>query len=636
MQFAAKRFIRWVLAIHLALLLVVGIVVILASRSVHEHARELGLEQAKATEELLAKQTSRGIENYYQAVTSVLELLKPTQEEEIAGGPRATPTEMALVPPPPNQPTAGPEHAPGERPNRGQEVANLRKRLIETLWKDVQQRVSLLFVLDFTPPRSHPGATTEPGELRLVPHDPFGEENGLTAQQVVAVMGDWFRHVEGTSLSQFERINGINCNVVVVPLRSMQNRRMLVAVVPIDRIENDLLANVNARAQTNAILFDDRGTIMSDTHADVVGKNVHAEHGTPRIRALADAYMSGGNGGTQVFERPEKIEGKIFPPMMITVEPIGFQQFSGTHWWIAIASELSAVDTVVNHIFGAAVVGAVFVVVSVVAILLSTGTQLIRARLKLERVQHEILDRELTQAREIQLNWLPTEACCGKPIDVAAVNRPANRISGDFYNWFDLPDGRTTVVIGDVTGHGMAAAFLMATTQLLVRSAMMRRSDPGKCLEEVNRLLCVQGFNGQFVTMSLLVLDTTNHTVEIATAGHPAPLLSDGDGFKKLEIEPEIVLGVDADAEFPTCRIVLPPDAHIVLYTDGVVDAATVGGNRFTLSGLVSSLAKGPFNTAQAMADAVTGAVDKFRGGHDLADDLTLVAIQLKPMTQVT
>ena len=169
----------------------------------------------------------------------------------------------------------------------------------------------------------------------------------------------------------------------------------------------------------------------------------------------------------------------------------------------------------------------------------------------------------MNQARDIQLNWLPKEPCCRMPIDVAAVNRPANRISGDFYNWFDLADGRTVVVIGDVTGHGMAAAFLMATTQLLVRSTMTRVNDPGECLEEVNRQLCTQGFNGQFVTMTLLVLDTTQHTIHLATAGHPAPLVCDGEGFRKMEIEPELVLGIDFDARYPTSRLLLPADAGL-------------------------------------------------------------------------
>jgi serine phosphatase RsbU (regulator of sigma subunit) len=158
---------------------------------------------------------------------------------------------------------------------------------------------------------------------------------------------------------------------------------------------------------------------------------------------------------------------------------------------------------------------------------------------------------------------------------------------------------------------------------------MMRVNDPGECLEDVNRQLCSQGFNGQFVTMSLLVLDTRQHTIQLATAGHPAPLFADAEGFRRLEIEPELVLGVDPDAAYPTKRLLLPSDARILLYTDGVIDAATTAGTRFSMTGLLAALAQ-PSTDAQEMVDAVTRAVDRFRHGHDLSDDLTLVAIQLQ------
>ena len=624
--------------------MVVALIVIGAARSVHEKAHVQGIAEAESTQELLARQTSRGIENYYQAVTSVLELLKPTQEGDdatVAGGRGGGAVEAALVPPPTTpggfngqRGPGGPGGEPGAGGvDRGNGRPNdFRKRLIETLWKDVQQRVSLLFVLDLVGTHTRPGATpsTNPAETRLVAHDAFGDENGVTATQIVDAMGDWFKQQDKPTVSPFQRIAGLNCNVVVVPIRATQSRRMLVAVVPIDRIARELLADVNQRAGTSAILFDDRGTIMSDPHTEIVGTNVSTETITPRISMLAKKYMPIGQGGTEEYDTSETVLNHTFPPSLITIEPIEFKQFAGTHWWIAIASGLSEVDKDVNHIFSAAAFWAVFVVVSVCGILLSTGTQLIRARLRLERVQHEVLDRELNQAREIQLNWLPHDTCCRTPIDVAAVNRPANRISGDFYNWFELSDGRTAIVIGDVTGHGMAAAFLMATTQLLVRSIMTRVNDPGLCLEEVNRQLCTQGFNGQFVTMSLIVLDTEQHTIHLASAGHPAPLLCDGEGFRKLDVEPELVLGVDADAVYPTQRMLLPGNARLLLYTDGVVDAATMAGTRFSMTGLMASLAKGESKTAQAIVDAVTTAVDRFRHGQDLSDDLTLVAIQLR------
>src|SRR5262245_40878248 len=120
--------------------------------------------------------------------------------------------------------------------------------------------------------------------------------------------------------------------------------------------------------------------------------------------------------------------------------------------------QASDVDAAVAKFFRRALIGAGVIIVAMTMILVSTSTTMIRSRLKLERVQHEMLTRELDQAREIQLMWLPEQNSDNPfPLDIAAVNRPASRVSGDFYNWFELGDGRICVVIGDVTGHGLPA-----------------------------------------------------------------------------------------------------------------------------------------------------------------------------------
>jgi sigma-B regulation protein RsbU (phosphoserine phosphatase) len=263
-------------------------------------------------------------------------------------------------------------------------------------------------------------------------------------------------------------------------------------------------------------------------------------------------------------------------------------------------------------------------------ILVSTAVQMIRSRVRLERAQMDMLNRELTQARQIQIHWLPRQPTDLKHLDVAAVNMPASHVSGDFYNWFELPDGRIVVMIGDVTGHGMAAAFLMATTQLLVRTTMPGLCDPGACLAEVNRQLCVQVFNGQFVTMLVMVIDIRRNRLEVATAGHPPPLIGTDGRFKSLEVEPQLVLGIEPDLAFPTQRFPLRPGTSMLLYTDGVCDATAEDGARFGLSSLTQTFSAG-ISTARSAIDTVLNAISTFRGGQELADDLTMVAIRLKP-----
>jgi sigma-B regulation protein RsbU (phosphoserine phosphatase) len=189
------------------------------------------------------------------------------------------------------------------------------------------------------------------------------------------------------------------------------------------------------------------------------------------------------------------------------------------------------------------------------------------------------------------------------------------------------------VVIGDVTGHGMAAAFLMATTQMLVRMTMTRYMDAGRCLREVNHQLCMQsgGFQGQFVTMLVMVLDTQHNTLQVASAGHPAPLVEACEKFQALELEPQLVLGVNPNEEYSAKTFSLEPGATVVLYTDGVVEAENAAGDQYTVDNLLRVL-QGQENGAvvepSARIRAVLNDVKRFCGNRELMDDVTLVALR--------
>jgi phosphoserine phosphatase RsbU/P len=316
---------------------------------------------------------------------------------------------------------------------------------------------------------------------------------------------------------------------------------------------------------------------------------------------------------------------------LTTVEPLNVDART---FYVIINSPLSDITAAATTLFTRAFIGAIFVILSVTAILLSTAMRLIRARQRLETLQHEMLTKELDQARAIQLNWLPSEARCPTDLRIAAVNHTANHISGDFYDWFTLPDGRAVVSIGDVTGHGMSAAFLMATTQLLVRNTLPQLSDPARCLESVNRQLCAQSFQGQFVTIFLMIVDSRSSMVVCATAGHMPPLVrSGGGGFAAMQVEPQLPLGIDSGTTYQTEGFGLPRDSNVVLYTDGITDAAGPDGSRFGITRLMGAVDGVPpaMDSPRSFVDEVLGAVDRFRANRALSDDVTLVVLTFSP-----
>lgn len=399
------------------------------------------------------------------------------------------------------------------------------------------------------------------------------------------------------------------------------------AVVPIQTVKtrylDDLTRNSREAKPQNksneliAVLADDEGRILavseSEYHKDLyrVGDDLLSSAGHPEI---AKAISSSNHFVEQSFITSD---GEL-----ATLEPV---PVCDKKWHLLILSPASKIDGMVGSVFKKAVWWSVLLVLGMSAILVSSSTTMIRSRLRLETLRNEMLSRDLLQARKIQLAWLP-QTRGNLPIDVAAVNQPANHVSGDFYDWFMLPDGRVVVTIGDVTGHGMSAAFLMATSQILIKNTMIRVLDPGQCLTEVNRQLCGQVFFGQFVSACILVIDPAHNTLQVASAGHFDPILYTDSGLGKIEVDSQLVLGIEPTEVYPTTRLTLPNKYFILLYTDGIIDARSTAGEPYGNSRLRNDYV--PLGSADLTLQTLLKAVADFQKGADPVDDITLVAIQ--------
>jgi serine phosphatase RsbU (regulator of sigma subunit) len=606
----------------------VGVIalVFFASREVYTETKLQATQQAESRQALLAGQTARGIEAFYHSIFNDLDLLRQADRDEgdEAERPTTRPSGRGLdwralfrmdeisMPP-----------VPGGKAPAPKISDPLQAMFAGILWKQLDGRVSMLFGVNRNV-ISYPGA--RPGKFGV---QRIGQSEGrITPDDIVAKSRDWLRSVEKPQISAFQQYDAaggesVGFNLVVVPV-SERNPRLLVAAVPIRIAQARFMDKLNNDGDsTNAILCDEGGTIMAGSKAELIGRDVASLH-DDRLRDLASSYVAKGRSGVEQISTNYTIAGHAFPPAMVAVEPVGI---GGKKWTFMVITPLSDVDAVVNRVFKRAIFWAVFVVCSMTAILLSTALQLIRSRVRMERVRSDALTKEMTQAREIQLAWLPRQGVSVPKLDVAAINQPTNHISGDFYNWFELPDGRMVVTIGDVTGHGLSAAFLMATTQLLVHTTMLRLGDPGKTLDEVNRQLCTQVFNGQFVTMLVCVIDVDAGRVEVATAGHYPPVVGYQGHYESLPVESQLVLGVEKDSRYPTEVFDLLGGASLVLYTDGVIDARSPDGSRFDLRGIIDSV-NGRGESAQGLVDRIVGRINHFRGNRELPDDLTLVCIQ--------
>jgi serine phosphatase RsbU (regulator of sigma subunit) len=598
MDRVVRKFAHRVLAIHAGLFLLVLVIVAFASRAIYNSAREQALAQARQNQALLAAQTARGIEDFYQSLLAGLHLVRDAEEEpEVAGAAAAavasTQPGHVLARRLPHEPI-GP---------RGVLVARLVARQFEG-------RASQVFIFD------------------RVQHKAFEisqPDVALPRDKVAAQLADWFATVEHPQISPFRALGDMGYNAVAVPVHR-EAHRLIVATVPVRAMASRLLDRLGRDETIATLLADDEDRVMAAGERAWIGRNL-SSLGAPMADMTMQKLRAANLRGVKEIEQPFRVGDVQCPPAMFASEPV---HVADKQWLLLVASDLSAVDGVVNSLVKRGIGWVIFALLSMTALLVSTAVQLIRNRARLEGERARVLEAELAEARQIQLAWLPepTGSDCDS-LDVSAVNLPASHISGDFYNWFALPDGRTAIVIGDVTGHGMSAAFLMATAQMLVRNTLPRTLDPGRCLEEVNRQLCVQMFYGQFVTMQVVVLDPENGRLSIANAGHPPPLCGDGESFQPLKVEPQLVLGIEKGAEYPTETFDLAAGANVLLYTDGIVEAVAADGSRFETERLQRSI-YGTYENAAALVKAVVDSVTTFRAGRELADDLTIVAIQLQ------
>lgn len=594
MQQSTRRFAQRILVIHLLLLVALLAVVFSASWGVYRSARDQAFEQAQGQQSLLVTQTARGLKEYYDSIFSDLELFKPISPDDEDTEDRIPEDETGTL-------------------GTGRNIRVFRIPAMLPL--QLNGRVAHLFLVE-----KHAYRVRQTlGPQATIP----------SVQELVDRNHAWLDSVDKATISsvqQFDdRQNDLvrSFTLVGVPVGPQKNF-VLVASVSARATAKRFFEDVERASNGAAFLLDEKQTIIAASRPALIGTRISRSSDSPAASTIM-SLMDRGGQATAPLNQTFTIGAEKFQPSMLTAQPVTVLD---KQWTVLISSPLGDIDAVVRRLFGRAVFWALFVALSMTAILVSTAVQLIRNRARLDRERHQILEKELRQAREIQLAWLPQKRVRCSSLDIATVNHPASRISGDFYNWFELPDGRTAVVIGDVTGHGMAAAFLMATTQLLVRNTLPQVIDPGRCMEEINRQLCMQAFNGQFVTLQIVVLDPGNDRIEIATGGHPPPLVGDADGFRRVELEPNLVLGVEADSTYGTESFDLAPNSTILLYTDGVLDAESPAGERYGLARLCQAM--NITADAQTLIDSVLANINAFTGGQPFGDDLTLVAVQVQ------
>jgi len=242
------------------------------------------------------------------------------------------------------------------------------------------------------------------------------------------------------------------------------------------------------------------------------------------------------------------------------------------------------------------------------------------AQLAFGLVEQQRIKRELELARKIQKSMLPKRRRGAFPL--LGVNLPAHEISGDFYDYFDLPDGRIAFVIGDVSGKGLDAAFLMVRVASLLRWIGKRAPAPSAWLAEVNAELCMTLQDGRFVCAAVGFYEPATRQVAFASAGFPPALLFDAGRFEELMADGP-PLGILEEAVYGERRVDLGARA-LYLFSDGATDVRDAARQTLGSAGLREIILSHAALAPEPRLRALIGDLKRLR----LVDDTTLLLLQ--------
>lgn len=255
------------------------------------------------------------------------------------------------------------------------------------------------------------------------------------------------------------------------------------------------------------------------------------------------------------------------------------------------------------------------------------------ARIHREASEKRAMERELNNAREVQRVLLPQGDPVVSGFRISGINISARIISGDYYDYLRLSEGKFGVVIADVSGKGVPAGLLMAMCRSSLRSIAHGETSPSRALAAVNRQLFPDIREDMFISMAYGILDETTGHMKLSRAGHdPALWFQRDTGRVETIRSPGIALGIDEGGVFERItrdhEIQLAPGDCVLFYTDGVKEALGPDEEEFGIERMCEVFREAAPLGSEAILRHMQEALRDFTGEGPQMDDITLVAIE--------
>ncbi len=255
--------------------------------------------------------------------------------------------------------------------------------------------------------------------------------------------------------------------------------------------------------------------------------------------------------------------------------------------------------------------------------------------LALELVDKLTTRDELEIARDIQLSLQPMNIPETRLLSIATFSKPARLVGGDFFDIVQPDSGRIISIVGDVSDKGISAALYAAYTQSMFQSFSETCVSPSAIFHSLNNLIGRRLRDGDFITAVIAFFDLNEKSVSIARAGHNWPLYYCAKSRTITELKPRgVCIGLCENDRFcnqmEEQKLYLNPGDLLLLYSDGVTEAANAQDLMFDISGLKAVIAESAHESSEDLLKRINSRLHEFVNSDDLQDDATMVAVKVK------
>lgn len=252
-------------------------------------------------------------------------------------------------------------------------------------------------------------------------------------------------------------------------------------------------------------------------------------------------------------------------------------------------------------------------------------------QLNIEMIKKKLLEKEISVAREIQEEILPSMDKVGRDVNIISHYQPAKQISGDFYDFFKLSANKFGIVIGDVSGKNIPAALLMAMGINIIRTIIsLKDFSPEKMLYYANNLIYKESKKGMFITLFYGIIDVKNQIFTYSSAGHNEQFFYRVNSDEIIRMKTKgIPLGILENSLYEKASLKINKNDLIFLYTDGITEALNLNNEEFGEQRVINFIKNNYLLDVHKFKEKFLKELERFSQEKDISDDRTFIVLKI-------